>query len=186
MVVSVAVSRKEVSDSSVKVSDRTISFITDSLPCETVAISGSPWTVVQMKHTSQVRALITQKAVIEPGLNLMVVFRPILTTSGLNRVIQVKGLQRIEDWAEVKRKLYDAGVAVVSEDPEVTGWVPEYPERVIWKLRAPSVDWEVPTNVPLARGTTVFLLPSLLCNLCHSDDHHRKRCRWESVVNQYL
>ena len=48
----VAVSGKEVSDSSVKVSDRAISFITGSLPREMVAISGSPWTVVQMKHVT--------------------------------------------------------------------------------------------------------------------------------------
>ena len=94
----------------------------------------------------------------------MVVLHAISTTSGLNQIVQVKGLERVEGFGELKQKLSDAGVTVVLEVPTVHKWVPSYKECIVWRLQVPLLTWEVPTHIILACGTVIKF---------HSDNHHR-------------
>lgn len=183
--VMVAVTGRVSDTRSEEVAKRAISFLLGVEPRDVVHLPDSAWIIMQLKHTSDIEKLVAQQVVIEPVLKLLIVFRPILTTSNLNRVVQVKGVQFGQDLKELKEKLEAEGASVVEETPPSEQWTPTFSERVVWKLRAPYSTWAVPTIVPLTWGQLprqCQLHFSPLCSLCHSDDHHRGVCGWEQVI----
>ena len=147
------------------------------------AIPESSWVIVELNNPSDIDALVTQKLMVQQSRlpKKLVLFRRIITQSSLDRVIQVKNIRSVSELAEVKDKLAEEGITVVSEDPPE--WSSTYTDRVVWKLTVPNAAYQIPTKITLNLRGSVQLQPAPLCGTCHSDDHHYTRCEWRAFIN---
>ena len=176
----VAVTGRQSTYQTTQLVTRAIAFLTSVPPRSITPVPHSAWVVAELRNTADVDKLLTQKLIINLRRtpNSLIVFRRIVKQSGRERVVEVKGLRHNAEIAEVKARLLEVGTTVIREDPPAASWSFEYRDRVVWKLEVQSTTWIVPTSVSLSQGH-VQLLPSPICDLCHSDDHHRSRCGWE-------
>lgn len=95
--------------------------------------------------------------------------------------MEVKGFRSLEELDEIRQRLFVEDTTITSEVPPAGSWTPDYRDRVVWKLQVPLPESIIPTAVSLSRGS-IQLLPAPLCDLCHSDDHHRTRCVWRDIL----
>ena len=158
---------------------RAIERIVGRAPRSIIPIPGSPWVIIEMKSKGGVVTLIEQQLVIHQfrARKTLILFREVIKHSSLERVVEVKRIRNLSELTEVENRLLLEGATVIAQDPPSGTWTPEYPDRVVWRLRVQSVTWQVPTSIALTRGYA-NLVPAPNCDTCHSDDHHRSRCTW--------
>ena len=156
-------------------------YLIKASPSSITTIPGSPWVILTVEDKASVVKLANQKAVISTRHRRLVCFRPIVTKSSLVRVIELKNVRRVGELSEVRARLSVEGVVVTSQEPTEATWTPEHRERVVWKLQAPTTTWSCPTVVTLNHGR-IYLAPSPICDVCHSDDHHATLCVWKKVL----
>ena len=162
---------------------RAIEHLTTRSPRNYTPIPDSPWHVVDMHLKEDVELLLRQQVIMHQrrSFKRLIVFRRIIKTSNHERVVEVRNLRHQAEITEAKQQLSLEGVSVTVEDPAASEWQSDYRDRVVWRLKVPSPTWEVPTSIRLSQGH-VRLSPAPLCDLCHSDDHHKSRCIWRDIL----
>ena len=145
-------------------------------------IPGSSWVILTVKDKSSIPILANQKAVISVRHRWLVCFHPIITKSSLVHIIELKNVRHVGEMSEVKDWLMGEGVVITSQEPSEATWTPDYHKLIVWKLQALTNTWSCPTAVTLAHGC-IYLAPSPICNVCHSDDHHATLCVWKKILH---
>ena len=143
-----------------------------------VPIIKSPWVVIEMDKKQNAEKLLKQAVVFDPAKRILVLFqRPLLRPSD-ERVFEIRNVKYREDLQDLEDALASGGLTITSQSPRTKKWLSTYTEQIIWKIKAPSTDWQTLTKATSTRFMLLTLHPAPICSICQLDEHHNRSCGW--------
>jgi hypothetical protein len=148
-------------------------------PVNIVSIPGSAWMIVEMEQKRSIAKMIEQGVVFNAERCCLVIFRKVNVVKGDIRMVEIKNVRGKNELIELEKVLKDEeGATVIEKTPAIDGWSVNYEERIIWKIKAKDNEWEMGTNINLPMGGRIIVTYAPICDICHSDGHHKSSCTW--------
>ena len=133
-----------------------------------------------MGRKRDAQKLLRQKVVFDPVKNILVVFREPKFEATNDRAFEIQNIKFKLDLQDLEEILLENGSQIISQTPPTNEWTPAFTGRVVWKTKAPSVHWKIPTKANTKQQTSLTIRPAPVCGICHADDHPSLFCQWKA------
>jgi hypothetical protein len=159
-----------------------INRLTGMDPVAVEPIVKSQWAVVELGTKNDVKKLLKQEVVFDPTKAVLILFRKPLLKASDDRAFEIRNVKYKNDLVDLEHILTDGGSRIISQTPRTNDWTSTYTERIIWKTKAPSTSWQIPTKATTKQNTSLLIRPAPTCGICQSDDHNAVFCGWKDCI----